>query len=321
VDRAAYDEFLRGIVRFPYTTPATFDEVVGYFERAAQLDERFAGAHAWIAFAWMNAVYAGARPLGQARARALPAIRRALAEGPELGSVRAVHATALFALERDWSAAEAAWAEAETLRGGDTYAYAAHVLFLAGMGRFEEALARAREGVGINPLGAPEQYLVGWVHFRARRYDEAAKQLGWTRAQWPDYPWTAGSLAASQLFGGRPAAAIETCRDALTTPNIPTCLAYIVATLGRAGAVAEARSAMEQLEDIDRTSYLDPYPLAVAYAGVGETEMALDTLERVVEEGSIQSWSVAIEVFFDPLRRQRRFRRVLAALQLPSDVP
>jgi hypothetical protein len=139
------------------------------------------------------------------------------------------------------------------------------------MGRFDQALARAREGVGINPLGAPEQYLVGWVHFRARRYHEAAEQLGWTRAQWPDYPWTSGSLAASQLFGGRPAAAIETCRDALTTPNIPTCLAYIVATLGRAGAVAEARRAMELLEDIDRTSYLDPYPLAVAYAGVSSS--------------------------------------------------
>ena len=318
VDPQAYDEFLRGVVRFPYTTAATFDEVVGYFERAGELDEAFAEAHAWIAFAWMNAAYAGARSLKQAREHALPAVERALGLAPSLGSIHAIHATALMSFVRDWAAVASAWAKAQELGGGDVRSYAAYLLFQTGMGRFDEALAFGQKGVSINPLGPPEQFSVGYVHFRARHYEMAVEQLTWTLVQWPEYPWTASFLAASQLFGGWPTKAIETCRKALASPNIPTSLAFLAATLGRAGEIEEARRIVKQLEDIDATAYLDPCPLAVAYAGLGEDAQALSALERLVEEGSIQSWSLPIEIFFDPLRSHSRFRRVIKALRLPT---
>jgi tetratricopeptide (TPR) repeat protein len=318
VDPRAYDEFLRGVVRFPYTTLATFDEVVGHFERAAALDAGFAEAHAWIAFAWMNAVYVGARSLKEARDRALPAVEHALAAAPHLGSIHAIHATALMAFARDWDSAASAWTRAEDLGGGDARSYAPYWLFLTSMGRFEEALARVHEGVRINPLGPPEQFALGWVHFRTQNYEKAVGQLTWTLSQWPEYPWTASFLAASQLFGGWPARAIETCRKALAFPNIPTSLALLAATLGRAGEVEQARQIVEQIEHINDTAYLDPCPLAVAYAGLGEDTLALSALERLLEEGSIQSWSLPIEVFFDPLRSHPRFRRIIDALRLPT---
>ena len=314
----AYDEFLRGVVAFPETTPNAFDDVLSHFERAADIDPDFAEAHGWIAFQWANGAYTGARPLPEAREHALPAIARALRLGPELGSIHAIHATVLMAFVRDWPLVDATFATALELGGGDMRSYAAYPLFVTGMGRFGQALTIAKEGVRLNPNGGPHQFLLGWVQYRARRYEEAIEQLSWTMAHWPTFPWTGALLAASQLFAGWPSRAVETCRLTLTGAPIPTAAAIMAATLARAGAAAEARAQIDALREIALSTFVDPYLLAVAHAGAGDLDATFDALERVVEQGSAHSWCIPVEVFFDPIRSDPRFRRIVEELALPT---
>ena len=314
----AYDEFLRGVVAFPDTTPNAFDDVLRYFERAVEIDPDFAEAHAWIAFQWANGAYTGARPLPEARERALPAIERALRLAPELGSIHAVHATVLMAFVRDWPSVDASFAKAIELGGGDMRSYAAYPLFVTGMGRFDQALALAKEAIRLNPNGGPHQFLLGWVQYRSRRYEEAIEQLGWTLAHWPTFPWTGAFIAASQLFAGWPSRAVETCRRTLTGARIPTATAIVAATLARAGAATEARAQIDALREIDHSAFVDPYLLAVAHAGAGDLDATFDALDRVVEQGSAHSWCIPVEVFLDPIRSDRRFRRIVERLALPT---
>lgn len=65
-------------------------------------------------------------------------------------------------------------------------------------------------------------------------------------------------------------------------------------------------------------TYVDPFPMAVARAGLGEHGRALEELERVLRHGSTQSWSVSIEAFFDPLKHEPRFEAVRRGLGLPD---
>jgi DNA-binding SARP family transcriptional activator len=313
----AYDEFLRGVVAFPETTPSAFDDVLRHFERAIEIEPDFAEAHAWIAFQWANAAYTGARPLPEARERALPAAARALRLAPELGSIHAIHATVLMAFVRDWPEVDASFAKALALGGGEMRSYAAYPLFVTGMRRFDQALALAKEGIRLNPNGVPHQFLLGWVHYRSRRYEEAIEQLSWTLAHWPTYPWTEALLAASQLFAGWPSRAAESCRRMLTEAPIPTATAIIAATLARAGAGVEARTQIDALLEIDRSTFVDPYLLAVAHAGAGDIDATFGALDRLVEEGSAHTWCIPVEVFLDPIRSDRRFRRIVERLALP----
>lgn len=318
VANEAYDEFLRGVVAFPETTPNAFDDVLGHFARAVEIAPDFAEAHAWIAFQWANAAYTGARSLPEAREHAIAAVERALRLAPELGSIHAIHATVLMAFVRDWPSVDASFAKALELGGGDMRSYAAYPLFMTGMGRFDQALALAKESVRLNPNGGPHQFLLGWVHYRSRRYEEAIEQLSWTLAHWPTFPWTGALLAASQLFAGWPSRAVETCRRTLTGARIPTAAAIVAATLARAGAAAEAQTQIDALREIDRSAFVDPYLLAVAHAGAGELDATFDALDRVVEQGSAHSWCIPVEVFLDPIRSDRRFRRIVERLALPT---
>lgn len=320
VDAAAYDEFLRGIVRFPGTSSdATFEEVLGYFDRAVEQDPQFAEAHGWIAFSWCNAAYVGVCSFQEAWSGALPPARRAVELAPDLGSVHAFHGMVLQCFERDWEAADRAYAEARRLGGGDARGYTPHVLFLVGMGRFEEGIARAEEQARLDPLGPPSHAVRGWALHKARRFEEAVEQLEWTFASWPGYLWTAPFLAASHLFAGNAAGAAEACRKGLdAVPHVPPVLAYFAATLARAGGRGEAEQILTSLEKLDSNSYVDPYNLALVYAGLGDREAALARLAQLLSEGSVQSWAIPTEPFFDPLRDDPRFVEILDRLCLPK---
>lgn len=94
-------------------------------------------------------------------------------------------------------------------------------------------------------------------------------------------------------------------------------LARAYAGLGRDDeAVALARRSLERLlEHGDR--FQEPgrrYDLAVVYVMVGEHELALDELERLLDarDGTLTSPLIAADPVWDPLRRHARYREMVA---------
>lgn len=157
---------------------------------------------------------------------------------------------------------------------------------------------------------------MGWALHKARRFEEACAQLEWALDVAPRYPWTLPFLAATQLFLGRTEAAVEHARQVLNHAEAPTCRAYGIAVLARAGRHQEARSHLPALRE-GPLGYADPFNLALVHAALDEAGAALGELERLVDDGSSQSFVIPPEPFFDPLREERRFDRVLRRLALP----
>jgi tetratricopeptide (TPR) repeat protein len=100
-------------------------------------------------------------------------------------------------------------------------------------------------------------------------------------------------------------------------------LGVIDAALGRKEeAIRESRRAVELLP-IERDSIngelLCEY-LAMAYAAVGETQAALDELEKILPlPGQLNYGELSLNPLWDPLRGDPRFARMVAALAPKND--
>jgi TolB-like protein len=315
IEPAAYDHFLRGVA---LVGMSAYDQAIVHFHKAVEIDPDFAEPHAWLALSYGPLAIAGlvgpevAEPMRRGAQRALDL-------DPELGTAHQAHAFFLQLFGLDWNAADRAHVRGLTAGRRDPRALGYYCIFLIGQGRFDDGLARAEELRQFDPAAAPGHFACGWALHKARRYEEAADRLAFTLGNWPAYVWTAPFLGATYAFLDRARDAIELVRGALTAaPDFPPYLSYGAATLARAGARSEALDVRARLEELRERQYVDPFHLAVAHAGLGANEEALTELERIVEEGSPQTWIIAPEPFFDPLRQEPRFRQVLRELDLPE---
>jgi tetratricopeptide (TPR) repeat protein len=108
--------------------------------------------------------------------------------------------------------------------------------------------------------------------------------------------------------------AIEDLEEA-QSPGLPTdpFLAYAYA---RAGQTEKAVRLENQLAARSRQQYVSPMVLALVHIGLGQKSVALDDLERGVEEHSYNAMYLGTESAFDPLRQEPRFQALLRKVHL-----
>ena len=92
-------------------------------------------------------------------------------------------------------------------------------------------------------------------------------------------------------------------------------LAYVRA---REGRVADALNLIAQLRARAKTEFVDPYLLAMAYSGLGDTAETLHQLDLAVKGHSTWIPSLPVDPKFVFLRTDPRFQQLLVALKLPA---
>lgn len=319
IEPAAFDEFLLGAAPLVDGRVEEYPKAIEHLQKAVELDPTFGEPLAWITLAYANMTAGGFLSPDDAREPMVEAAHRALEIDDELGPAHLAHALTLQFFERDWEGAREAYRRASVERAATVFEpwKGWLILFLAGQGRFEEALSRARDEYQKDPLG-PTSWIMGYSLHKARRFEDAIERFEVTLQTWPAFPFTMPFLAASYAFADRKEEAIRAARRSLEiAPDNQLFMAYSAATLARSGEADDARELSTRLRDRRSEGYVDPYNLALAAAGLGDTNEALDELDRLVEEGSTQSWAIPAEPFFDPLRSDPRFNAVLDRLDLP----
>jgi pentatricopeptide repeat protein len=91
-------------------------------------------------------------------------------------------------------------------------------------------------------------------------------------------------------------------------------LAYAYARAGRPG---EARKILEEMEQAAAARHLASPQLAVIHLGLGETDRALDRLERGLEERSYFMIYLRADPIYDELRSHPLFTRLLEQVGFP----
>ncbi len=308
----AYDLYLRGRHYWHQLTPPTTKRAVECFSRATQLDPEYALAWSGLADAYAASPINGdAPPLGM-WPLAREAAARSVAAEPNLAEAQTSLGFVKFWFDWDWLVAEAAYRKAIELDPSYPMAHRMLGIALAHMGRYAEArpeMARLRE---LDPLLAVNQALSAHVAFAGREYAAAVQFARQAIVVGPEFWIGLFQLGQAYEQSGESELALEALNKAGRfsggNSKAISLRGYLLAKLGRAN---EAREVLSTLETIARERYVPPYAMALVHAGLGESELALEWLERALAVRDVHLAFLPVDPKWDTFRGDPRFQALL----------
>jgi len=317
--REAYLLYLKGRYHCARRTSENLKRALPYFQRAIQEDPGYALAYAGLAEGsilgtWTD-VFSPSEGIEQAKRAARKAVEidPGLADGyTALGFVSAC--------DRDWATAELAFRHAIQLNPGSSLAHTWYAVSLTAMGRSDEAIALVRQAQQIDPPLVVLHH-TAWVHYYARRYDEAIAYSREVLEMEPNYPLCAiwlGLAYTEKGMHGEAVTALQKAREGLI--NVPFAIGFLGHACARAGRRAEAEDLLRQLVKPGQPHRHDSYQEALIQVGLGEFEKALDSLEKAYPERSLSLACFAkCDPRLDPLRVYPRFDNLLRLIGVGTE--
>jgi serine/threonine protein kinase/tetratricopeptide (TPR) repeat protein len=302
----AYQEYMIGRHFWNERTAAGLKRGLAHFEKAIELDDKYALAYAGVADSYVGFATFRVQSPKQAYVKAREAAIKALKLEPELSEAYSALAMVSLYHDWDWGAAEGEFKRAISLNPEDATARQRYALALAWFERFEEALreiARARELDPVSPLFSSN---VGQILYFAGRYGQAIQELEKALAVHPGFYQLRNGLGITYVLTGAYDRAIAEFQRAIGSgnPEVEANLAHAYAVSRRP---AEARKTLDQLLVRSSRSYVSPFDVAVVYAGLGDRDQAFAWLEKAFDERPRTMLSLKINRRLDPLRSDPRF--------------
>jgi len=304
----AYNLFLRGRHCILRVTPESLKKGKAHLEHAIALDANYALPYTGLAeYYSASALWGfmlGNEALPRAKVAALEALKRdsTLAEAhAQLGVARGVG-------DFDWAGAEEEFRLALELNPGSPivhYYYGLHCL--RPMGRMDEELAEACHVVDLDPLSARYNANLGYVYDITGHKDLAIEQhlraIDLDPSIFMPHFFLAVTYAHMRRLGE---AATEAEKAFELSGHNARTRGVLALVYSLAGRKSEARMLLKELLTQSRTTYVPPFAMAAAYAGLGEAHQLLDWLEKGVEQRDLQIISVLkVEPFFAEYKRPR----------------
>ena len=301
-----YESYLKG--RFnKHNSKAELQQGIAYFEDAIKKDPTFAAAYVGLADAYdgLGTVFVGAPP-AEARQKQMSAARKALGLDPTIAEA---HVLLADVLQRrwQWAEAEAEYGRALDLNPSDSAAHIGFALWLLCQGRADDAVAWAKRGRELDPLGNTGTS-IGYILFEARHYDEAIRAMRSVIAVRPDDASAHWYLGFALIANDQPEEAIPVLEKALSiSDRSPGVMGVLVRAYSHAGRRSDALHILEELKKRSQAGYVPAGAFVNAYLGLGDTEQAFAWIERAYQEQSNILQFVKVHPFFDPLRGDPRF--------------
>jgi tetratricopeptide (TPR) repeat protein len=324
--RAAYAKGQAALTR---DTEAAMKEAVAHFQEAARLDPDYALAQVGLAETYTMLWSFGFVSCPEALAQAEAAARRAVELDPKLAEAHAALG-ALKMCEWDWAGAEAEFQRALELAPDNARSRHGYALFLAAMGRHQEALAQSTRANELQPSSPGIMTGLGAILYFARADARMIQVMEQTVKLDPKYAPGYDWLGMAYLQVGRFDESIEAYKKGLELAGGAAEVkagrghAYgvdIMTGLGHAYGVAgrrrEARQILGELRALARRKHVPPVDIAFVYLGLGEKERALELLEQAYRERSWQVAFLRVEPWVDSLRDDPRFQSLLRRLNFP----
>ena len=315
-DLQAYDLYLRGRYQWHRRNLVA---AASLFEQAAAKDPEFARAHAGIAITYALLPEYDEFPPAEARTRTERAAARALALDTTIAEAHAALGLSRVHAWR-WAEAEESYKRAIAIDPRYPTGHQWYGELLYQTGRINEALAHMRESVALDPLAPIASIAYAYALHNARRPSESLVQATKAVELGPHLSIVHRIAAYGAAFSGDCPAALRHADRSIQVDSLsPNNIGDRAHIYGKCGRETEARAAIASLSRRIADDRVLP-SLAVAYAGVGETDSAISALERAVERKAIYltGYSIAADPMFDGIRPHPRYQAVMRAMGLPS---
>lgn len=308
----AWSLYLRGRFEWKKRSPEGLRAALDYFDLAVKVDPSYARAHVGLADAYMMLSAYSVVPAVSVVPLAIEEAREALRLDPSLGEAHATLAWAHCGYEWDWAAADAEFREAIRLNPEYASAYHWKGYCLWPQGRFresEESFQRAYELDPLSPVIASQRV---FPVFLSGRLVEAETLI---KSAMSDFPGTDPTLdfdGHMHLFLGDYGRALE------ALPRTVGNTGLVIMAQALSGKLEEAAEGLRLLELRSKIEFVPAIQFAYAFIGLGETEKALDWLERAHAERDVHMlWLNSVSIF-DSLRDEPRFQALLRQMNFPN---
>ena len=243
--------------------------------------------------------------------RAKQAARRAIEQDAQLAEAHLALAFVLHEYDCDRAAAKREYLAALDLNPRLAEAHHWYAWFLADEGHFADAdqqIALARQLAPDDPIIVSN---VGRLHYLARNYAQAVKDLQFALELEPDFRKAHRDLGLVYAELGdldKAVAQLELSRG-LTDDSRDTIAgeAYAHARNSRPQRARELLAQLELLADSKPVAY----EIATVYSALGEKAQALNWLDRAFREHSADRANLAVDPRLDGVRDEARFRKCI----------
>jgi TolB-like protein/Flp pilus assembly protein TadD len=316
----AYQLYLKGRYCSEKRSQEELHKAIEYFYRAVQNDPDYALAYAGLAdsFTLLGSGTYGAMPSKSARVKATEMALKALDLDSTLAEAHTSLAFVKFRFDWAWLDAEREFQRALELNPDYVRAHHWYALFLAAMGRHDEAIEEIRKAQQLDPLALIVSVAEGRILHFARRFDEAIGQFQKILELDPNFIPAHCDLGASLEEKG-------ILRQALTEFEIcvrlsrggPLYLAAVAEVQARLGNRDEALKILSQLQSSDE-KYVSPSSIGLIYASLGELDQSFSWNERAFEERDASLVWLQVAPESDSVRSDARFANLLHRMNFPS---
>jgi serine/threonine protein kinase/Tfp pilus assembly protein PilF len=307
-----YNLFLKGRYFLNKRYSGGLQRSTDFFRQCIALDGDYALAHIGIAdtlnFLGLHGFMAPKEAFPQAKLATL----KALAIDAELGEAHASFGWINCFYDWDQPAAEKEYKQAIALEPGYANAHEWYALFLAMMGRFDEAFAEIAVALELDPLSLITNSIQGLIHIFSRNFDKARQSLEKALELDPDFLLALIWLGESYTFIQAPDKAIELLERAV---KVDPEMTYAQSALGfaytQAGESGKAREVLARLDALGRKRYISIIQAAHPQVGLGDREQVFALYEKALEQRDPFFLWFKVAPQFDGIRTDPRFRRFL----------
>ena len=307
----AYQLYVKGRRWCEKRSGEGFRRGIEYLNQAIQIDPNYALAHAELAQCISVPCYYGAVDPNIAYPKARAVAQRALEIDADLAEGHEVLATVLQNYDWNWPGAETEYKRSIKLNPNYPMAHYHYSYHLAVSGRFEQAIQEATEALSREPMSGVLNAAFAFVLMLGRKYDACIEQVLTAIEVDPNMTlsyWTLGLAYEQKGMYGEAVSAYEKCLA--LGGAIGYSKAFISHARGKSGDRSKALAALHDLQEAAKNSYVPTLASVIAYDGLMEKELALESLHRSWENRETNLVFLKTWPHFDYIRDDPRFQEI-----------
>jgi TolB-like protein len=326
VQPAAYDAYLKARYNLHQMTPGAISKSIEDFERAIQLDEKYAPAYAGLASAYALLAIA---PFDLLPPReAMPKAEKAARKSLELDSSFAEAHTALALVNHHyhwkWEEAAAGYEMAIELNPDHADTHLWYSWLLLALGRRDAAFDEIEQTMSIVQETDPHRLVAvhttrAAAYYFGREYQRAVDECEKAKQLDPEYFMLHFIAGRAYMRLNEHARAIAHLKQARKeTGEMPLMDAALGLAYAVSGKKAETMKLAEAFKAAAKKRYIPPTYFGMLFAGLGDKDKAMMWLEKAYDDRADGLTWLNVEPMLDEVRSDPRFQDLIRRIGLVS---
>jgi TolB-like protein/tetratricopeptide (TPR) repeat protein len=306
----AYVSYLKGRYHFNKLTPDGVHRAIEYLQHAIEQDPTYALTYAALADCHSYLAH---------RDEAKQNILKALELNESLGEAHASLGFYKFLYDWNFLGAEEEFKRALTLSPGYAEAHHWYAIYLANVGRHDQAHLHATRAIELDPLSLLMNMTTALNFYLSSKYEKALEQLQNVIEMDPNFVPARSVMANVLVQKGLYEEAIGEFEKVLELiRGAAVAEASVKALIAHAYARWQKQAeALTLLAEITQAGTASAYSIAGIHAALGDCEAAFDWLNKAYEQRDLQLVSLKVDPSLARVREDPRFLELVNRVGLP----